>query len=463
MVVKERIVVDLLFNEVNTCVKTVKEWFVSKGYKKITSRNPDRWSASVTLDIARGGLMSKTTVQAQFKSHGGGNSIMIEFLGSNDGSGLSGKPGSAAPDPKDKPYEALAMDLSRFVKSTWKRGSGPGQAETPAAQQTTMYQTSTPSYRSPLLSGSQQTQEQTYPSYDSQQQYGYQEQAQTGYDASAGYTQEAQQTYQETQQAPQEPVYQEPQPVVEAPAPTPEPVAAPTTEGGISDEEAARLEAELSQQEVDPRVDGSPQVRVGPVPEEELPTPKPITFDTPQITTPVVESPIVSEPPVPSPPEPDVPAPPQAEIPVPEPVAPEPVVEPTVEPAPVIPEPVTPPVVEPAPAPVAPAAAPTEAVCPGCGKKTKPKWKTCPYCEYDLSGTKSAPPAEASPAAEPQAQPVIEAAPQQVEQPAVTVVQQIQTAGNVEATCPTCPTCGQPPTWIADYNRYYCYSCQQYM
>jgi hypothetical protein len=28
---------------------------------------------------------------------------------------------------------------------------------------------------------------------------------------------------------------------------------------------------------------------------------------------------------------------------------------------------------------------------------------------------------------------------------------------------PTCPRCGQPATWIAQYNRYYCYRDQQYI
>jgi hypothetical protein len=27
----------------------------------------------------------------------------------------------------------------------------------------------------------------------------------------------------------------------------------------------------------------------------------------------------------------------------------------------------------------------------------------------------------------------------------------------------TCPRCGKPATWVAQYNRWYCYSCQQYV
>ncbi len=30
------------------------------------------------------------------------------------------------------------------------------------------------------------------------------------------------------------------------------------------------------------------------------------------------------------------------------------------------------------------------------------------------------------------------------------------------ATAPNCPKCGQPTTWVAQYQRYYCYSCSQY-
>jgi hypothetical protein len=26
-----------------------------------------------------------------------------------------------------------------------------------------------------------------------------------------------------------------------------------------------------------------------------------------------------------------------------------------------------------------------------------------------------------------------------------------------------CPTCGKPATWVAQYNRNYCYSCQKYV
>ncbi len=27
----------------------------------------------------------------------------------------------------------------------------------------------------------------------------------------------------------------------------------------------------------------------------------------------------------------------------------------------------------------------------------------------------------------------------------------------------TCPTCGNPATWVPQYNRYYCYTCQKYL
>jgi hypothetical protein len=39
----------------------------------------------------------------------------------------------------------------------------------------------------------------------------------------------------------------------------------------------------------------------------------------------------------------------------------------------------------------------------------------------------------------------------------------------VAATAPpapaagTCPRCGKPATWVAQYNRWYCYGCQQYV
>ena len=125
MVVKERIIVDLNFKEVNTCVETVKEWFKSKGYKKFDARNPDRWSSMVVMTIAKGGLRSKAHMQATFKSHMGGHSIMIEFVGSHEGQGIGNKPiKGRGKDPKDKPYENIANDLFRFVKKTWKRDVG---------------------------------------------------------------------------------------------------------------------------------------------------------------------------------------------------------------------------------------------------------------------------------------------------------------------------------------------------
>lgn len=443
MVVKERIVVDLLFNDINTCVQTVKAWFVDKGYKKITARNPDRWSTAVILDIARGGLMSKTTIQATFKSHAGGNSIMIEFVGSNDGSGLSGKPAmSMAPDPKDKPYEALAMELSKFVKATWKRGTGPGLATMPTPAPSTIYQTSTPSYSNPS--------QQQYGNYEAQQypQYGtYQEQSQTGYDASGGYAQQDQQTNQDYQQ--QQPVEQAPETPEAQPAET---APQPAAEGPMSDEEVARLEAELAQQEAEERA--AQQVTpsaVAPAPEPEIPTPEPMRYDTPAIAPPVVEELSYAGPPAPVVPEPQPPS--QVEAP-PEPITPEPILEPKPEVAPVTPEPVP----EVAPAPIQPVAAPTETFCPGCGKKTKPKWKTCPYCERDLSGTKAAEPA---PVVEtPAAQPAVETP---VEQAQPTVPQQEQPTAVAAPTIPVCPTCNQPTTWIEDYKRFYCYTCQKYM
>lgn len=30
-------------------------------------------------------------------------------------------------------------------------------------------------------------------------------------------------------------------------------------------------------------------------------------------------------------------------------------------------------------------------------------------------------------------------------------------------TAPACPKCGRPATFIAQYNRYYCYPCSQYV
>jgi len=456
MVVKERIVVDLVFTEVKTCVNTVKDWFVSKGYKKITARNPDRWSMAVILDIAKGGLMSKTTIQASFKSHAGGNSIMLEFVASHDGTGLSGKPViSAAQDPKDKAYDSLAMELSNFVKTTWKRGAGPGIDMTTMAPVTSTYQPSTPTsggYKSPLLSGSQDYSSQQ--SYGSEQQYGYQEQAQTGYDASGGYSQEQQPAYDQQQYQEQQPA----EPVQEQPAPV-QPVSEPV----MSDEELAALEAQMAADEArekaereaalaaqaQPEPAPEPQVEA-PVAEPAPPAPEPVVEPGPPVPEPVVEAP------VPEPQPPVYEPPPQAE---PAPVTVEPKPVPVQEPTPEV---TPPPIV----GPTAPTPSPaTETFCPGCGKKTKPKWKTCPYCEHDLAPTKAETPAaqpEAAqpapvaeqPAAQPEAQPA-EAAPQ--------VEQQVVTAGEATATCPVCPGCGQPPAWIDDYQRYYCYSCQKYV
>ncbi|MFG1529911.1 MAG: hypothetical protein AAFA34_01355 [Thermoplasmata archaeon] len=31
------------------------------------------------------------------------------------------------------------------------------------------------------------------------------------------------------------------------------------------------------------------------------------------------------------------------------------------------------------------------------------------------------------------------------------------------SVAPNCPKCGQPTTWVAQYQRYYCYSCSQYV
>lgn len=31
------------------------------------------------------------------------------------------------------------------------------------------------------------------------------------------------------------------------------------------------------------------------------------------------------------------------------------------------------------------------------------------------------------------------------------------------AQAPTCPTCGGPLTWIAQYQRWYCYRCKKYV
>jgi|GEM_PF-6660394 len=463
MVVKERIVVDTLFSDINNCVKTVKEWFNTKGYKKITMRNPDRWSTAVILDIAKGGLMSKTTIQATFKSHAGGNSIMIEILASNDGTGLSGKPMmSAAPDPKDKPYEALAMDLSKFVKTTWKRGSGAGYVPQETAP-STMYQPTTPSYQSPALQqqdynyqntqqyGSyQQPAQQTY----QEQQYGaYQEQPQTNYETPAP---------QETYQQPAEQVAPEPAPVVEAPPVVEEPVVqepqpivapepvietpTPAVEPEISDDEAARLEAELAAEEPGPE----PEVVKPGLDPSEVPTDIKLQFGVPEFPSVDEEPPAYTAPPPAAVPIPEAPAPRPVEVPAPEPLTPQPVLEPQPEIAPI--QEATP---TPEAQPVQPAT-PTESFCPGCGKKTKPKWRTCPYCEHDLMGTKAA----ETPA------PVVVAPVEAVVEPVVSQaapVDTTQTLGNVTATCPTCPTCGQAPTWIDDYKRYYCYTCSQYL
>jgi hypothetical protein len=37
-----------------------------------------------------------------------------------------------------------------------------------------------------------------------------------------------------------------------------------------------------------------------------------------------------------------------------------------------------------------------------------------------------------------------------------------QTAPAAAGT-PTCPRCGRPATWVAQYNRWYCYTDQQYL
>jgi len=475
MVVKERIVVDSLFSDINNCVKTVKEWFNTKGYKKITLRNPDRWSSAVILDIAKGGLMSKTTIQATFKSHAGGNSIMIELLASNDGTGLSGKPvTSAAPDPKDKPYEALAMDLSKFVKTTWKRGAGVGYTPAPVTAPSTMYQTTSPAYQSPVL---QQPQQENYGSDQSQQQYGsYQQPEQQSYQEPqyGAYQQQAQTNYeapvtQETYQQPVEQIAPEAAPIVEAPtvmeAPvvtepepnlTPEPVfqtpapeTAPLTEPEISDEEAARLEAELAAEEPAPEPE---RIRPGLDPSE-VPTDMKLQFGMPKFESVDEEPPAYSAPPSAVEPLPEAPQP-HFEVPAPEPLTPQPVLEPHPEIAPLSQAQPTPEA-----QPVQPTT-PAETFCPGCNKKTKPKWRTCPYCEHDLTATKAAQPAVETSA------PAVEAPVEAVTEPVVSQAAPIdvtQTIGNVTATCPTCPTCGQAPAWIDDYKRYYCYTCSLYL
>jgi hypothetical protein len=247
------------------------------------------------------------------------------------------------------------------------------------------------------------------------------------------------------------PVVQEPQPIV-APEPvveTPAPQTAPVAEPVISDEEVARLEAELGIQEPTPE----PEVIKPGMDPSEVPTDIKLKFGVPEFPSVDEEPPAYQAPPPAAEPIPEAPQP-QVDMPSPEPLQPQPVLEPQPEIAPIseaAPTPEVQPVVS---------APPAQSVCPGCGKKTKPKWKTCPYCEQDLAGAKVAEPAVETPApavvapVEPVAEPVVSQAAPIDTVPAVT---------DVPAAPPTCTTCGQPGTWIEDYKRFYCYTCSQYL
>jgi hypothetical protein len=80
-----------------------------------------------------------------------------------------------------------------------------------------------------------------------------------------------------------------------------------------------------------------------------------------------------------------------------------------------------------------------------------------------------APPAQAPPA---WSQPPQQAPPQQAWAPQASPA---PAAAPMAATAPppmpvpaapavgTCPRCGKPATWVAQYNRWYCYGCQQYV
>lgn len=41
---------------------------------------------------------------------------------------------------------------------------------------------------------------------------------------------------------------------------------------------------------------------------------------------------------------------------------------------------------------------------------------------------------------------------------------EVKPAAAAGATAPqNCPTCGRPATWIAQYQRWYCYNCKKYL
>jgi hypothetical protein len=78
--------------------------------------------------------------------------------------------------------------------------------------------------------------------------------------------------------------------------------------------------------------------------------------------------------------------------------------------------------------------------------------------------TWGAPPAQAQPAWSPPAQ----SPPQQTwnAQPPATPMAApvpVPVAAPPQPAAGTCTRCGKPATWVAQYNRWYCYSCQQYV
>lgn len=78
----------------------------------------------------------------------------------------------------------------------------------------------------------------------------------------------------------------------------------------------------------------------------------------------------------------------------------------------------------------------------------QPAYQAAPPPAYGGGYGYAAPPAAAPPAAAPPAAPPAAPAPP----PAPTA-----------QAAPTCPKCGRPATFVAQYNRYYCYSCSQYV
>jgi hypothetical protein len=76
-----------------------------------------------------------------------------------------------------------------------------------------------------------------------------------------------------------------------------------------------------------------------------------------------------------------------------------------------------------------------------------------------MQGGWNQPPAQSSWGGQPPAQPP-------AQQPPMAPMAQTApppAAAPVAPAAGTCPRCGKPATWVAQYNRWYCYGCQQYV